>query len=188
MFGTFVLDNVNAGWSAIFIQEDFTPEHAVVSHEITCQGRDHIATIRSGEGVLVIVNVHFEPDLVLRDLRERFRRISLHWPHYPEVLGVTIGDFNICEPEKGRFNVRTQTFTEGDAGKTALFRSFFQHALEIAQPNFTRRIPPLMVRFAHYPESTERFLMYLWQRRSIFNVIPMFLTTQENGPYRVIML
>ena len=87
----------------------------------------------------MIVFVHFEPDLVLRDPRERLHRISLHWPRYPEALGEIIGDFNICEPEEGRFNVRNQTFTEGDTGKTALFRSFFPHALGIAQPNFTRK-------------------------------------------------
>ena len=46
--------------------------------------------------------LHFEPDLVLRDLRERERRISLHWPRYPEAFGVIIGDFNICEPEEER--------------------------------------------------------------------------------------
>ena len=42
-------------------------------------------------------------------------------------------------PQEGRFNVRNQTVTEGDAGKTTLFRSFFPHALETAQPNFTRK-------------------------------------------------
>ena len=110
MFGTLVPDNVNAGGSAIFIHKSLLPDHAVVSHEITCQGRDRIATTRFGESALVIVNVHFEPDLVLRDLRERLHRISLHWPRHPEALGVIIGDFNICEPEEGRFNVRNQTF------------------------------------------------------------------------------
>ena len=50
-----------------------------------------------------------------------------------------IGDFNICEPEEERFSVRNQPFAEGDAEKTALFRTFFSHALEIAQPNFTRK-------------------------------------------------
>ena len=83
------------------------------------KGHDHTVTIRSGEGVLVIVNVFFEPDLVLRNLRERLHRITIHWPLYS--FEVIIGDFNICEPEEGRFNVRKQTFSEGDAGKTALF-------------------------------------------------------------------
>ena len=50
-----------------------------------------------------------------------------------------IGDFSICEPEEGRLNVRNQTFTEGDAGETTLFRSIFPNVLEVAQPNFTRK-------------------------------------------------
>ena len=39
----------------------------------------------------------------------------------------------------GSFSGRNQTFTECDAVKTALVRTFFPHALEIAQPNFTRK-------------------------------------------------
>ena len=101
--GFLILLPPHAGGSAILVHKDILPGHAFVSHEITCQGRDHIVTMRSGEGVLVIVNVHFEPHLVMRYLRERLRRVSLHWPRNPEALGV-IGDFNICEPEEGRFN------------------------------------------------------------------------------------
>ena len=125
MFGTFINDKVNAGGSAIFIREDLPPDLAVVTHEITRQGRDHIVRIQSGESALVVINVHFEPDLTLRNLRERLRRIAFHWPRCPEGLGVIIRDFKICEPEEGRFSVRNQTFTEGDAGKTALFRTVF---------------------------------------------------------------
>ena len=54
--------------SAILVRKNLLPDD-------TCQGRDHIVTIRSGGGVVVIVNVHFELDLVLRFLRERLRRI-----------------------------------------------------------------------------------------------------------------
>ena len=100
---------------------------------VTCQGRDHIVSIRSGGRNLVVVNVHFEPDLTLRSLRERQRLITPYRPLYPEAVGVILGDFNICEPEKGRFIVWNQTFTEGGA------HSFFPRVLEIAQPYFTRR-------------------------------------------------
>ena len=34
-------------------------------HVITCQGRDHTVSIHSGDSILVIVDVHFEPDLTL---------------------------------------------------------------------------------------------------------------------------
>ena len=41
-----------------------------------CQGRDHGVNVQSGRQSLVIVNVHFEPELKLRQLRERLRLIN----------------------------------------------------------------------------------------------------------------
>ena len=92
----------------------------MVTNVVTGQGRDHSVKIRSGCRSQAVVNVHFEPELTLRSLRERLRLITPHWPHYPDSLGVITGDFNICEPEEGRFNV------------------FFPRVLEIAQPDFSR--------------------------------------------------
>ena len=83
LFGTFIPGNENAGGSAICIHEDLLPEDAIVTHVIACQGRDHIVNVQSGRKNLVIVNVHFEPELTLRRLRERFRLITPHWPSYP---------------------------------------------------------------------------------------------------------
>ena len=58
----------------------------------------------------------------------------------PTLWALFLCDFNICDPEEGRFNVRNQTFTDGDPRKTAMFHSFFlPHVLEIAQPDYTRR-------------------------------------------------
>ena len=111
----------------------------MVTHVVSCQGRDHIVSKRSGDRNLVVVNVHFEPDLTLRNLHERLRLITPHWPLYPEAPGVITGDFNICEPEEGRFNVWNQTFTDGDTGKAALFYSSFPYVVDIAQPDTTRR-------------------------------------------------
>ena len=91
LFGTLIPNNESAGGSAIFIHENLLPDGAIVTHVTTCQGRDHIVTTRSGDCVLVVVNVHFEPDLTWRGLRERLRRISPHWPCYPGALGVIIG-------------------------------------------------------------------------------------------------
>ena len=54
-------------------------------------------------------------------------------------MGIILGDFNICDPEEGRFHVWNQTFTDGDPTKTAMFHSFFPHVLEIAQPDYTTR-------------------------------------------------
>ena len=96
-------------------------------------------TIQSRDRNLVVVSVHFEADLTLRNLRERLRPITPRWPRYVEALSVIVGDFNICELEEGIFNSWHQTFTDGDAGKAALFRSCVPHVLEIAQPDFTRK-------------------------------------------------
>ena len=100
----------------------------------TCQGRDHLVRVQSGRQSPVIVNVHFEPELSLRRLRERLRLITPHWPSYPNAVGIILGDFNICEPEEGRFKFWNQTFTDG-----AMFHSFFPHVLESAQPDYTWR-------------------------------------------------
>ena len=105
LFGTFLPDNENAGGSAICIHRDLLPEETIVLHVVTCQGRDHLVNIRSGRHNLVIVNVHFEPVLTLRQLRGRLRLIHPHWHAYPSGVGAILGDFNICDPEEGRFNV-----------------------------------------------------------------------------------
>ena len=133
------LDNENAGGSAICIHRDLLPEGAIVTHVVTCQGRDHLVNIRSWLHNLVIVNVHFEPELTLRQFRGRLSIIHLHWPACPVEWALFWAIFNICDPEEGRFNVWNQSFTDGDPGKTAVFHSFFPYVLEIAQSDYTRR-------------------------------------------------
>ena len=59
IFGTFFPENQNAIRSAVCIHKDLVPEEAIVTHLVTCQGRDHIVHIQSGKQSLVIVNVHF---------------------------------------------------------------------------------------------------------------------------------
>ena len=139
VFGTFLPDNENAGGSAICINRDLLPEDALVTHVVTCQSRDHLVNIRSWRHNLVSVNVHFEPELTLRQLRGRLRLILPHWPAYPRGVGVILGDFNICDPEEGRLNVWNQTFTDGDPKKVAVFHSFFPHVLDVAQSEFTKK-------------------------------------------------
>ena len=84
LFGTFLPDNENAGGSAICIHRDLPPEDAIVTHVVTCQGRDHLVNIRSGRHSL---NAHFEPELTLRHLRGRLRLIHPHWPAYHRGCG-----------------------------------------------------------------------------------------------------
>ena len=138
-FGSFIPDHENAGGSAICIHIDLLPEEAIVTHLTTCQGRDHFVNIQSGRHNFVIVNVHFEPELTLTQLRGRLRLIHPHWPAYPSGVGIILGEFNICDPEEGRFDVWNQSFTDGDPGKTAVFHSFFPYVLEVAQSDYTRR-------------------------------------------------
>ena len=119
-FGTFTPENEDAGGSAICIHSD-----------VACHGRDHLVNIQSGRHNLVIVNVHFEPELTLRQLRRRLHLIHPHWPSYPNGVGLILVDFNTCDPEEGRFNVWNQTFTDGDPRKTAMFHSFFHTSLRL---------------------------------------------------------
>ena len=95
LFVTFLPDNENAGGSAICIHRDLLFEGAIVSHVIACQGRNHLVNIQSGRHSLVIVNVHFELELTLRQLRGRLRLIHPHWPAYPSGVGIILGDFNM---------------------------------------------------------------------------------------------
>ena len=87
-FATFFLGNENAGGSSICIHRDLLPEEAIVTHLITCQGRDHTVNIQSGRQSLVIVNVQFEPELFLRQFRERLHLIKPHWPLYPNAVDI----------------------------------------------------------------------------------------------------
>ena len=79
-FGTFTSENEDAGGSAVCIHRDILSEEAIVTHLVTCHGRDHLVNIQSGRHNLVIVNVHFEPELSLRQLRHRLHLIRLHIP------------------------------------------------------------------------------------------------------------
>ena len=106
---------------------------------VTCQGRDHLVSIRSRCRSLVVVDVHFEPELTLRSLRERLRPIILLWPPCPEALRVSTGDFIIFEPEEGRWIVWNQSCTERDMGKCALFHYFSSCLWSWSARLFTRR-------------------------------------------------
>ena len=86
LFGTFIPDNENAGRSVVCIHEDPPPEDAIVTHVIARQGPDHILNVLSGRKNLVIVNVHIEPELTLRHLRERLHFTTPHWPPYPNAV------------------------------------------------------------------------------------------------------
>ena len=159
-FGTFIHENEN-----VCIHRDVLPDEALVTHLVSCHGRDHLVNIRSEQHNLVIVNVHFEPVLTLRQLRDTFRFSHRHWLAYPNGVGITLGDFNICDPEEGRFNVWNQTFTDGDPRKTAV------HVLEIAPPDHTRRDATALGIIRTLSRIDRIFLsIYLWRKHEIFIV------------------
>ena len=99
-FGTFIPGNESAGGSSICIHKDLLADDATVTNIATCPGRDHIVSIQSERTKLVLVNVHFEPEVTVTRLRERLRMIVQQWPSYPNAVGLILGDFNICDPEE----------------------------------------------------------------------------------------
>ena len=90
-FGTFIPGNENAGGSAICIHRDLLPEEAIGTHLVTCQGHDHLVNIQSVRQSPVSVNVHFEQELTLRQLRDRLHLINPHWPSYPNAVDFIFG-------------------------------------------------------------------------------------------------
>ena len=63
--GTSTPENGNAGGSAICIHRDILFDEAIVTHLVTCHGRDHLVNIESGRHNLIIVNIHIEAYLQL---------------------------------------------------------------------------------------------------------------------------
>ena len=96
-------------------------------------------SIQSGRHNLVIVNVHSEPELTLRQLRGRLHLIHPHWLSFPKGVDILLGDFNICDPEEGRFHVWKPDIHRWRPEKDCNVSFFFPHVFEIAQPDRTRR-------------------------------------------------
>ena len=126
---TFIPGNENAGGSARCIDKELLPEEAIVRHFITCQGRDHIVNVQSGLKNLVIVNVHFEPELT-SSLRIGLRIPTLWASSWVILISV---------------NHKKEGLTYGTKLSPTVTRERppcfipFPHVLEIAQPDFTRR-------------------------------------------------
>ena len=99
------------------------PEEAIVQHVVTCLCRDSLVNIRSGRHDLNCQRPS-RASTCLSAIRGRLRLIHPHWHAYPTGVGIVLGDFNICDPDEGRFHAWNQTFTDGDQGKTAGFHCF----------------------------------------------------------------
>ena len=67
-FGTFILENENAGGSTFSIHRDILLEEAIVTHLVTGHGRDHgrdhLVHIQSRRHNLVVVNVQLRRDKI----------------------------------------------------------------------------------------------------------------------------
>ena len=147
--------------------------------------RDHIVNFRSGCRSLVVVNVHFEPELTLWSLSARLRLITPRWPHYPDAIGVIMGDFNICEPEEERFNVWNQTFTDGDTRKAAIFRFFLAFSILPSLPLQGETLQSMEL-YAR-PGLVEHFSISPRLKHATSIATLMSLKTVDNVPYRVTM-
>ena len=104
---------------------------------ITCQGRDHIVSTQSGRHNLV--NVHFETELTLRQLRERFRPIAPHWPSYPNAVCIIWVTSTSVSQKKDDSMSGTRHSPMATRERMQCFIPFFPRVFEIAQPDYTRR-------------------------------------------------
>ena len=113
-----------------------------------------------------------EPELTLRRLRERLRLINPHWPPYPNAVGIIVGDFNICDPEEGRFNVsrHSQIVTRE---RQQCFTPFFHLSLRLLNLITRGGTPQPLGSYALYQGLIASLLTYLWLRREIFTATPM---------------
>ena len=136
VFWYFFLYNENAGGPAVCIHRDLLPEEAIVTHLITCQGRDHLVNLQSGRHNLVNVNVHFEPELSLRQLRDRLHlintRTGLLIPMGWAFFWVTSTSV-IQKQDDSRSGTRHSPMVTRE--RLQRFIPFFPHVLEIAQPH-----------------------------------------------------
>ena len=62
-FGTSIPDYENAGGLAICIHRDLLPEETIVTHLISCQGRDHLVNINLGDTTLLLLTSILNPNL-----------------------------------------------------------------------------------------------------------------------------
>ena len=124
-----------------------------------------LGTIHSGGYVLVVVNVHFEPDLTWRSLRERLRLVSPHCPCYPGALGglllVTSTSVNPRKEEStsglrlSRMVMRRRLPCSGPFFRTSLKSHSLTSQGKISQP---------VVQYVLCPELTEHLLIFRWLR------------------------
>ena len=162
LFGTIIPSNENAGGTAICIHKDLLPDDATVTHFVTCPGRGHTVSMQSDWTKLVIVSVHFEPELTVRRLRERLCLIT------PK-LALT---HQCC----GFHNGRLQRFI-------TFFRMFSRSRNLIS----LGRTPQPMGSFVPCQELVGFLSTCHLLRHGTFTIIPTSLRTLGTGQFRAII-
>ena len=95
--------------------------------------------IRQRDRSCTIINLHYQPEGSLQELRRRLRAAAAVWCNYPEGKGFLVGHFNIFDPAEGRPNARTQTFSDGDLSRAAALLTALPRAVEIDGPYCSRK-------------------------------------------------
>ena len=135
---------------------------------VTCQGRDHIVNIRSGCQSLVVVNVHFEPDLTLRSLRERLRLITPHWPQFPDAIGMIMGDLK----ENSMSGIKLSPMVTW--GKLLCFILYFLEFSNLPSLTILGETPQSMWLYARCQGLIELLSTFLWLKRATSIATPCF--------------
>ena len=131
----FTTGNVNAGGSVTLARRGILGPNSIFEHEENFPGRDHLR-----DRSCTIINLHYQPEGSLHELRRRLRAAAAVWSNYPEGKGFLVGHCNIFDPAEGRPNARTQTFSDGDVGRVAALLTAFSRAVEIDRPTAVARI------------------------------------------------
>ena len=99
---------------------------AEIHHHILHPGRDHMIRITSKTPSCTVVNVRFQREVSVAELRKRPRASWNVRPTHPDGVGFLVGDFDIVELDDGKLNTRTQTFTQGDTSQAAALHASFR--------------------------------------------------------------
>ena len=134
-----------------------------------------------------VFTVHLEPSLTQLELRHRLMRIRDVRATYPEGLGVTIRDFNMCEPEKGRFYLVTQIFSEGDPGRTATLWTLFPLVFGLSQPELLHKKKVFVDGIILCLSRIDRSITSLWRKQEILDFAQKRQVLLEVPPYQAII-
>ena len=100
---------------------------------VSCKGRDDTVNTQTGARNLVDVNIHFEPDLILRNPRETTRHWSLYVEPHGKLRGISL--FASEKADSSRIIKRSLRVM----WESSLFSVVFLHVFDIAHFVCTRR-------------------------------------------------